>query len=639
MSSPRQKMKGKKSRNQSSVARDLGLPEGVDTRTVGDDPGGHFAKESARRALSLLKAEDHLWTIDEYVALVNDARVKNNKMKEQLLNVERNFDDHVKARDQRIKELEASVRELTEDNVSLKATLETDRASNRRAAVESEKKTKAEIDVRDQALAAQALELQELQQFKEEKSALTRAIDDLKAQSAKELAECESRVQQGIKRQMTLEATMDTQVMRAVAEKERVMRKQVEESIGVSVDNMNKENKEMMKTGLMMQDRLQKLLVEVAVGEAKLTSSRLELSIVRELAAHSAGRIKHFMRALRAAKDLLEKCTCGAARADKEQPNSPEEISRDEKFSRSSPRPETAPETNTVLMRRPASMRKRRSVSAVHSKRSFSQSAGSDAHKDTSIVTSTSIEHRNVSNNSIEEQEERSAENSAERKELSGSAPPRVPHFSMPQNQPVDSSIITSNTVGSPTSVSYNLPNSLPRRPVTSYNRTRPVSSYQLFEGKGSQVSNNRNMSVEGVTRPHIRPRTSTAGTRRRTVQEREERSSRSTQTPVFTPPPPPSIIPWSAGERASAGTALQTIEICASPNKSGEGGGMDVAYKDLLNSGRMWVPDSSVAVHKVENSRKNLKTPRSESQATAQELYDTIVKKSPSKVAGTSNI
>jgi hypothetical protein len=92
------------------VAQELGLVTGVAVGGRADVP---TVKESTRRALSLLKEEDHLWTIDEYVSLVNDSRTKNNELKEQLLRVETNFNDHVAARELRIAELEAAAKTVS----------------------------------------------------------------------------------------------------------------------------------------------------------------------------------------------------------------------------------------------------------------------------------------------------------------------------------------------------------------------------------------------------------------------------------------------------------------------------------------------------------------------------------------------
>jgi hypothetical protein len=110
---PAKKKSTRKSSEEESreVAQELGLVTGV--AVGGRGPDVPSVKESTRRALSLLKEEDHLWTIDEYVSLVNDSRRKNNELKEQLLRVETNFNDHVAARELRIAELEAAAKTVS----------------------------------------------------------------------------------------------------------------------------------------------------------------------------------------------------------------------------------------------------------------------------------------------------------------------------------------------------------------------------------------------------------------------------------------------------------------------------------------------------------------------------------------------
>jgi hypothetical protein len=93
------------------AAEELGLVTGVPVG--GRGPDVPTVKETTRRALSLLKEEHHLWTIDEYVSLVNNSRTKNNELKEQLLRVETNFNDHVAARELKIAELEAGAKTVS----------------------------------------------------------------------------------------------------------------------------------------------------------------------------------------------------------------------------------------------------------------------------------------------------------------------------------------------------------------------------------------------------------------------------------------------------------------------------------------------------------------------------------------------
>lgn len=53
--------------------------------------------------------EDHVWTIETCMETINLLRARNNALKEQLLDVDTNFTDHVQARQRKIQELTLAV--------------------------------------------------------------------------------------------------------------------------------------------------------------------------------------------------------------------------------------------------------------------------------------------------------------------------------------------------------------------------------------------------------------------------------------------------------------------------------------------------------------------------------------------------
>jgi hypothetical protein len=176
------------------------------------------------------------------------------------------------------------------DNMSLKVALETERGSHRRAAVEQEKRAKADLEARDTQILRQEAELADLKVYKLNKDVLEAQLASVQQQAAAALAEAEGRAQSTLRKLTQHIAYEQSAVAAAVAAKALVLRQEVEAAVVSDYTQMSAERAALSRTTEQLQCRVKELLHELNASETARSAQRRNLAIVREMTAHSTGR-------------------------------------------------------------------------------------------------------------------------------------------------------------------------------------------------------------------------------------------------------------------------------------------------------------------------------------------------------------
>ncbi|CAM9196192.1 unnamed protein product, partial [Ectocarpus sp. 4 AP-2014] len=302
----------------------LGLVKGVPLSLPNDGTGSPTSFDAARAAMCLLKEEDHVWTIETCMETINLLRARNNALKEQLLDVDTNFTDHVQARQRKIQELTLAVDSASAIKEQLEATVESERGDRRRQERDQQRQREAEAAAYQETIKALTSEVESLQGYSGERDRVNAQLAALEAANAELQDQQEIKLQSLRKKLSEVEAAKEDEVARLVIEAKENMRDEVEIAFGGAHESLLHENRELKDKLKQLDSKLQAslacqpfsstliVLSELEHETAAKAGLKTELEIVRAMESKSAGKIKYYMRMLkRSAAELAHQCESG----------------------------------------------------------------------------------------------------------------------------------------------------------------------------------------------------------------------------------------------------------------------------------------------------------------------------------------
>ncbi|CAN0427481.1 unnamed protein product, partial [Ectocarpus sp. 12 AP-2014] len=295
-----------------TIQQQLGLVKGVPLSPPSDGTGSPTSFDAARAAMCLLKEEDHVWTIETCMETINLLRARNNALKEQLLDVDTNFTDHVQARQRKIQELTLAVDSASAIKEQLEATVESERGDRRRQERDQQRQREAEAAAYQETIKALTSEVESLQGYSGERDRVNAQLAALEVANAELQDQQEIKLQSLRKKLSDLEAAKEDEVARLVLEAKENMRDEVEIAFGGAHESLLKENQELKDKLKQLDSKLQIVLSELEHETAAKAGLKTELEIVRAMESKSAGKIKYYMRMLkRSAAELAHQCESG----------------------------------------------------------------------------------------------------------------------------------------------------------------------------------------------------------------------------------------------------------------------------------------------------------------------------------------
>ncbi|CAM9716165.1 unnamed protein product, partial [Ectocarpus fasciculatus] len=279
-----------------------------------DGTGSPTSFDAARAALCLLKEEDHVWTIETCMETINLLRARNNALKEQLLDVDTNFTDHVQARQRKIQELTLAVESASAIKDQLEATVESERGDRRRQERDQQRQREAEAAAYEETIKTLTSEVESLQGYSGERDRVNAQLAALEAANAELQDQQEIKLQSLRKKLSEVEAAREDEVARLVLEAKENMRDEVEITFGGAHERLLKENQELNDKLKQLDSKLRASVVlsELEHETAAKAGLKTELDIVRAMESKSAGKIKYYMRMLkRSAAELAHQCESG----------------------------------------------------------------------------------------------------------------------------------------------------------------------------------------------------------------------------------------------------------------------------------------------------------------------------------------
>ncbi|CBJ49084.1 hypothetical protein Esi_0139_0019 [Ectocarpus siliculosus] len=277
-----------------------------------DGTGSPTSFDAARAAMCLLKEEDHVWTIETCMETINLLRARNNALKEQLLDVDTNFTDHVQARQRKIQELTLAVESASAIKEQLEATVESERGDRRRQERDQQRQREAEAAAYQETIKALTSEVESLQGYSGERDRVNAQLAALEAANAELQDQQEIKLQSLRKKLSEVEAAKEDEVARLVLEAKENMRDEVEIAFGGAHERLLQENQELKDKLKQLDSKLQIILSELEHETAAKAGLKTELEIARAMESKSAGKIKYYMRMLkRSAAELAHQCESG----------------------------------------------------------------------------------------------------------------------------------------------------------------------------------------------------------------------------------------------------------------------------------------------------------------------------------------
>ncbi|CAB1102781.1 unnamed protein product [Ectocarpus sp. CCAP 1310/34] len=301
---------------------------------------------------------------------INLLRARNNALKEQLLDVDTNFTDHVQARQRKIQELTLAVESASAIKAQLEATVESERGDRRRQERDQQRQREAEAAAYQETIKALTSEVESLQGYSGERDRVNAQLAALEVANAELQDQQEIKVGsfarwfdmetfswssttmidsppcnagwfaampliagcdevaaglQSLRKKLSeVEAAKKDEVARLVLEAKENMRDEVEIAFGGAHERLLKENQELKDKLKQLDSKLQAslacqpfsptliVLSELAHETAEKAGLKTELEIVRAMESKSAGKIKYYMRMLkRSAAELAHQCESG----------------------------------------------------------------------------------------------------------------------------------------------------------------------------------------------------------------------------------------------------------------------------------------------------------------------------------------
>ncbi|CAM9639038.1 unnamed protein product [Ectocarpus sp. 12 AP-2014] len=256
---------------------------------------------------------------------INLLRARNNSLKEQLLDVDTNFTDHVQARQRKIQELTLAVDSASAIKEQLEATVESERGDRRRQERDQQRQREAEAAAYQETIKALTSEVESLQGYSGERDRVNAQLAALEVANAELQDQQEIKLQSLRKKLSDLEAAKEDEVARLVLEAKENMRDEVEIAFGGAHESLLKENQELKDKLKQLDSKLQASLAcqpfsptfQIVLSELEHETSakaalKTELEIVRAMESKSAGKIKYYMRMLkRSAAELAHQCESG----------------------------------------------------------------------------------------------------------------------------------------------------------------------------------------------------------------------------------------------------------------------------------------------------------------------------------------
>ncbi|CAN0147734.1 unnamed protein product, partial [Ectocarpus sp. 8 AP-2014] len=252
-------------------------------------------------------------------------RARNNALKEQLLDVDTNFTDHVQARQRKIQELTLAVESASVIKEQLEATVESERGDRRRRERDQQRQREAEAAANQETIKALTSEVESLQGYSGERDRVNAQLAALEAANAELQDQQEIKLQSLRKELSEVEAAKEDEVARLVLEAKENMRDEVEIAFGGAHERLLKENQELKDKLKQLDSKLQASLacqpfsptLQIVLSElehetAAKAGLKTELEIARAMESKSAGKIKYYMRMLkRSAAELAHQCESG----------------------------------------------------------------------------------------------------------------------------------------------------------------------------------------------------------------------------------------------------------------------------------------------------------------------------------------